>query len=228
MHAIIASGSGRYADPWHPFGETSARLADILREAGLSVTVDDDVDHAMASLDGVDLLCVNAGDSWRGEGMGGRPGPDSIDGFARALDRGIGVLALHSAASSLRDYPEWAGAVGRMWVPGLSFHPPADGTTVSEGVFPDGSTTDQFDIFDERYCRLQEIGRSHTVCTHPGAEGSEPTAWVREVGRSRVAVDVLGHDGRSFDVPGHRELVRRLALWTVDELDARQADARTN
>lgn len=218
MRATIASGAGRYADPWHPFDETSACLAAILKDAGFTVTIDDDVDHAMSSLTDIDLLCVNAGDSWRSTEVH-LPAPSSaIDGFSAALDRGIGVLALHCAASSLRDYPEWAPAIGRMWVPGLSFHPPADLTSISSGKLPDGRTVDGFDIFDERYCRLQEIGRSHTVCTHPGDQGgTEPTAWVREVGRSRVAVDLLGHDRRSFEAAGHRELLRQLALWTVHD-----------
>ena len=43
MRALIASGSGRYGDPWHPFPETSVLVARILTEAGFDTTVDDDV-----------------------------------------------------------------------------------------------------------------------------------------------------------------------------------------
>ena len=31
-NVVVVSGSGRYADPWHPLAETSGRVADILRE----------------------------------------------------------------------------------------------------------------------------------------------------------------------------------------------------
>ena len=65
--AVIATGTGRYGDPWHPFSETSARIAALLRDDGWDVTVDDDVDRALAHLDGFDLLVVNAGDPWRNE-----------------------------------------------------------------------------------------------------------------------------------------------------------------
>lgn len=34
MRALILSGAGRYADPWHPYAETSARLASLVAEAG--------------------------------------------------------------------------------------------------------------------------------------------------------------------------------------------------
>jgi hypothetical protein len=30
--ALLLSGVGRYADPWHPFAETSAALAGLLRK----------------------------------------------------------------------------------------------------------------------------------------------------------------------------------------------------
>lgn len=46
----VVSGSGRYADPWHPFATTSARVAEILRDAGHDVTVTDDVDASLAAL----------------------------------------------------------------------------------------------------------------------------------------------------------------------------------
>lgn len=215
MRAVIASGSGRYADPWHPFARTSPLLADTLIDAGFDVAVDDEVDRVMQDLGGVDLLVVNAGDPWR-NGDGQHPHEASTDGFATALHRGIGVLAMHCAVSSLRDYPEWAPAVGGMWVPGSSFHPPASRAEITGRELPDGSPVATFTVFDERYCRLQRLGRSTIVAHHHGPEGeTEPTAWVREIGRSRVAVDVLGHDERSYESPGHRFLIRELSRWAV-------------
>jgi type 1 glutamine amidotransferase len=226
MHAVIASGSGQYADSWHPFDETSALLATSLAEAKFTVGIDTDVDHAMRSLDDVDLIVVNAGDPWRDETR--IPvSPESVDGFARALDRGIGVLAMHSAVSSLRDYPEWAIAIGGIWVPGASFHPPIGETQVRGARFPDGAAVTDFTVFDERYCGLQRLGRSVVVAEHEasGNVGNdiplEPAAWVRETGRARVAVDVLGHDARSYESVGHRNLVRQLALWAAS-VDSRQ------
>jgi hypothetical protein len=68
--ALLLSGTGRYADPWHPFAETSAALAGLLREQGFGVEMADDVDAALARLaapdgpadaDLPDLLVVNVG-----------------------------------------------------------------------------------------------------------------------------------------------------------------------
>ncbi|WP_203579151.1 ThuA domain-containing protein [Microbacterium hibisci] len=214
MKALIASGSGRYGDPWHPFPRTSARLGAILHSAGFLVSVDHDVDRALTRLSGFDLLVVNAGDSWRSSSEAAVAPPPDAGPFARALDGGIGILAMHSAVSSLRDYPEWAAAVGAVWVPRASHHPPIGPMSVRE-LAQDGSERDRFELFDERYCSLQKVGRSCVVADHDGVEGREPTAWVRRAGASRIAVDVLGHDERSFESSGHRDLVRRLALWAA-------------
>lgn len=212
--ALVLTGSGRYADPWHPFAETGARLAEVLTEHGWAVEVSDDVDTGMTRLDGIDLVAVNAGDPWR-DGSRGAP-PASVQGFASALERGIGVLALHAAVSSLRDYPEWASALGAMWVPTLSFHPEAGETVIQ--VEPDtvpAEVPSTFHVHDERYCALQRLGGRTVVAWHEGDGAKEAAAWVREHGNARVAVDVLGHDARSFDASGHRTLVAALAAWAV-------------
>lgn len=217
MRAVIASGTGRYSDPWHPFTETSAVLAALLEEVGFAVTVNEDVDHALAHLQGVDLLVVNAGDPWRGAGEGDIAPHAEVDSaaFRTALTQGLGVIAMHCAVSSLRDYPDWFPAIGGMWVPGVSWHPPASLTNVHVEGLPGGGSAEDFAVFDERYCRLQRLGSRYVVATHPGDQSREPSAWVRRYGGSRIAVDVLGHDERSYDSKGHRELLAFLALWAA-------------
>jgi type 1 glutamine amidotransferase len=216
MRAVIASGGGRYSDPWHPFAETSSAVAAILSRAGFDVEIDDDVDGVMRALESVDLLVVNAGDPWRGQEHATPPAAASLDGFSRALEDGIGVLAMHAATASLRDYPAWGSAIGRIWVPGSSYHPDADVATVTGLSLDDGTPVAGFELHDERYCRLQPIGTSHVVATHESPDGPEPTAWTRIVGRSRVAVDLLGHDARSFESAGHQALIIQLARWLTE------------
>lgn len=215
MRAVIASGTGRYGDPWHPFAETSDAVAAILNSAGFDAVVDDDVDRVMSDLESVDLLVVNAGDPWRSDRPTELPPQRALDGLARALEDGIGILALHSATASLRDYPAWAGAVGRIWIPGASYHPDADVAAITGLALDDGTPVTGFSLFDERYCRLQSTAAHHVVATHDSADGPQPTAWTRSVGRSRVAVDLLGHDRRSYDSAGHEQLLLQLARWAT-------------
>jgi type 1 glutamine amidotransferase len=214
--ALIATGAGRYADPWHAFEETSDRVARILEEGGFAAEIAP-VDEGLQRLDGVDLLVVNAGDPWRDGGSVGAPAA-SIAGLETALDRSIGILALHAALASLRDYPAWAAATGGVWLPGVSMHPPISD---AEFAWADHPLADDEPLvaFDERYAFLQAIGASQVVATHEHDGVIHPVVWTREhrdgEGVSRVAVDLLGHDARSYDSPSHRALIARLADWAT-------------
>ena len=213
MKTMLLSGAGRYADPWHPYPETSGRIRAVLEGDGRTVELREDIDDAMQALDDVDLLVVNAGDPWR-EDDTRLHGPDRSASLHSALERGIGVVAVHWSVASLRDYPDWAAATGGVWTTG-SFHPPFGRAHVTGGALPDGSPVSSFDVDDERYCSVQQIGPHHCVATHDGSFGPEPTAWVREHLGSRVAVDLLGHDTRSWDSEGRVELFRALTRWVT-------------
>lgn len=220
---LVASGEGRYSDPWHPFAHTSAEIAAVLAGHDFAVSIEYDVDLALSRLDGVDLLIVNAGDPWRSRGSTARIPAESRHGLESAFERGIGILAFHASVASLRDYPAWAAAVGGIWLPGVSYHPPGGNTRVLGRNFPDGADVADFEVSDERYCRIQAVGSRHVVAEHESNGGLEPTVWTRQYGRSRVAVDLLGHDLRSFESRGHRDLIVRLAQWASSPPSQRRA-----
>ena len=48
--AVILSGAGRFADQWHDFAATSARIAGILSDAGFETEIAENVDERMADL----------------------------------------------------------------------------------------------------------------------------------------------------------------------------------
>lgn len=212
--ALIVSGSGRYGDPWHPFAATSALLAELLTSAGFAVTVEDDLDDAMTRLAAVSLLVVNAGDPWR-DATPEPPPAASIAGFRQAVEDGIAILAMHTAPATMRGYPDWAPTVGAVWLPGISCHPPIGSVDIAIHDRRFGGP-DAVGVVDERYCHLQPIGRSEIVATHQVEGATHPAAWLRTVGRSRVAVDLLGHDERSYASEGHRALVVALARWATE------------
>ena len=226
--AIILSGAGRYADPWHPFAETSAALAELVRDAGFTVEVAEDPDAALAALDaGVRLIVVNAGDP-----AGPRPTAESATGadatrpeasviaageaaLEAAIDRGVGILAVHAAASSLRDYPAFERALGARWLPDVSWHPPigeAHVHVVGNHAIVEGGPAD-FTVFDERYTGLRLLDVIEPIAEHTEGDGRHPLVWAREFGRSRLVYDALGHDTRSYESAGHRELIARALGW---------------
>lgn len=222
MRAVILSGSGRYADPWHPFVETSAVLAGIIAGAGYRVEVSDDLLGGLAAIGDADLLVVNAGNPETplpdGVDDPGEPGSDevaaAIAGFDAAVERGIGILAVHSAAATLPEVPAFGRALGARWIAGVSWHPPIDDALVHiVGAHPIAAGLADFTVFDERYSGLRLDGVIEPIAEHEEDGMRHPLIWAREFGRSRLVYDALGHDVRSYEATAHRELLGRALDW---------------
>lgn len=228
MRAVILSGSGRYADPWHPYPETTLRLVEIAEAAGFSVTVADDIDAALAQLDDdVQLIIVNAGDpdgpTADAAGATEATGRATVDAvrlaaanaaLEAAIERGIGILAVHAAAASLRDYPAYERALGARWERNRSWHPPiSDAHVHVVGNHAIAERLGDFTVFDERYTDFRLDAVIEPIAEHEHDGTRHPLVWAREFGRSRLVYDALGHDARSYDSAGHRELLERSLAW---------------
>lgn len=217
--ALILSGAGRYADPWHTFAQTSAGLAEILKRCGVAVSIAIDVDAAMTRLDGVDLLVVNAGDPSRNDlSAPDLTAPDltaARAGFTAALDRGIAVLGTHTAAASLPDYPDWEAVLGGRWIPDWSMHPPIGPARVSLHAHRHPIVTGlvDFDTVDERYSHLRVAADVVPLAAHTQGGMEHPLLWARTAGASRVVYSALGHDARAYQSAELQELLARAIRW---------------
>ncbi|WP_308465934.1 ThuA domain-containing protein [Rathayibacter soli] len=221
--ATILSGAGRYADPWHPFSETSECISAILRDAGFAVEISERVDERMRALATAetrtpDLLVVNVGNP---------SDPDPADAATRAgllayLNAGGTVLAMHVSATSFPAIPEWESIVGGIWVRGTTMHPDAGLARIH--VYPDRhaivAPLNDFELIDERYSYLRVDPGVVPLATHEHGGLKHPLFWAWHYGSARVVYDALGHDAASFESATHRQLVRRAALWLVDGLEA--------
>jgi hypothetical protein len=213
--AVIASGAGRYTDPWHPYAETSEALAGILRESGWHVDVVADPDAALTALEGVDLLVVNAGDPWRNDAAARGADPAARAGLDAAIDRGIGIIAAHSALSSLRDYPAWRRVIGGAWIEGRSWHPEIGTATLRAVDDADGIVRGDIVVFDERYSDLEVDAGVRVLAVHDVDGAAHPAVWTHEGGGTRAVVSSLGHDARSYESAEHRALLARAARWAA-------------
>jgi uncharacterized protein len=207
--SLILSGGGEYRDPWHPFAATSERLAGLLRNLGHEVEVSEFVGDRVADLRGWDLVVVNAAAGPRAETSA------AAAGLRAALDRGVGVLAVHVGACTLLRLPAWESVTGAAWVGGRSMHPKAGpGRIITyPGRHPICAHVTDFDIVDERYAYLRTAPDVVPLAAHEHEGTLHPVLWARLLGRSRVVTDVLGHDERSYDSTAHRQLISRAAQW---------------
>ncbi|WP_332759325.1 ThuA domain-containing protein [Pseudarthrobacter sp.] len=218
--ALLLTGSGRYADPWHPFAETSAALAALLREAGFGVETADDVDAALAGLvtpgagAGLpDLLVVNVGlprDDLPSPGT-----PEAVAGLRRLLEEGRPLLVSHVSSTSFLDSPEWEAALGGRWIRGTSMHPaygPAEIHVRREsGPVVEGIA--DFELPDERYSYLATAPGITIHATHTHEDLEHPVMWSLDRRTGRTFYDALGHDAASYQSPEHREILLRAVTW---------------
>ena len=207
--SLILSGGGAYADPWHPFAATSERIADVLAALGHHVEISELVADRVADLRGWDLIVVNAAS-----------GPDADTsaaqaGLMAALDRGLGVLAVHVGACTLLRLPEWESVTGAAWISGRSMHPKVGPCRIITypGRHPICAPVADFDITDERYAYLRTAPDIVPLAAHEHAGELHPLLWARVQEKSRIVTDSLGHDERSYDSPEHRQLISRAARW---------------
>ncbi|MCL2471268.1 MAG: ThuA domain-containing protein [Propionibacteriaceae bacterium] len=214
--AIILSGTGRYADPWHHYGETSAALLSLAHDDGWDAAIADDIDRTLADgVDDIDLLIVNAGDP--------EPEPPQDTGLiergraqlATAFERGISVLAIHAAASSLRDYPQFRQALGGAWVTGHSWHPPVGEIHVrlEHDVIVEG--LGDFTVADERYTDLLTDKDIEPLASTRDKDREHILAWAHQYGNARVVYSSLGHDTMSFASRGHKAFLLRAMTWLL-------------
>jgi hypothetical protein len=225
--ALLLSGVGRYADPWHPFPETSAALAGLLREAGYDVDIPADVDAALETLvlgedtDLPDLLVVNVGlprDELPTPGT-----PDAAAGLARWLDSARPLLASHVSSTSFLDLPAWEAGVGGRWVRGQSMHPEYGPAAIHilPGSGPLVAGIPDFKLLDERYSWLRTAPgiKVHATHTHDGVHHPVMWSFERRIERGksgRTFYDALGHDAASYESAEHSELLHRALAWLTD------------
>lgn len=213
---LVFSGSGHYADPWHPFGETSAAIAAVLHKAGHDVVVRDSEPGTLLDLPEFDLLVVNSG---------GRTGdPDPAETRAWAADHsalmdfhrsGSPILGVHTAVGTFPDWDGWASIIGGRWTED-SFHPEMGMATFE----PAGSTSshpvwaglESVAAIDERYSLLELADGSVPLVQHTTDGKDHVMGWA--VGET-VIYDGLGHDGRSYESDERTRLLQNEVDWLL-------------
>lgn len=210
---MIISGAGAYADPWHPFPETSGRLAELLTSAGHRVEVSETVEETLRAQRDAQLLVINIGNP-----VPPRPAAALVEieqALLAHLAAGGGLLGMHVSATSFTTMPRWPEILGGHWVRGTTMHPPLDLATIAlrRGVHPVVGDATSVEVLDERYCHLDVRDDVVVLGDHEHDGASHPVIWAREHGPGRVVYDGLGHDARSYDSDGHRDLLLRATSW---------------
>lgn len=203
---VIFSGGGDYTDPWHPFVETSAVVAEVLSADNFEVNVVYGVDDLKNTLRGSDVLVVNAGGGQHAHAK------DGALETVLAAHRG-GILALHVAATLLPDGDFWEGRLGGRWVRGHTMHPARGAMRLVRADHAGSDLPAFIDTVDEAYSWLRIGVGSHILYRQEHDGEMHSVVWTHETPAARSAYCALGHDVEAYAAPEVRELIVHLARW---------------
>ena len=134
------------------------------------------------------------------------------------VQRGGGLLGVHTAALCFDTWDDWGQLLGVNWRWGESFHPELGviRVTPTATAHPLTHGITEFETVDEVYHGLR-------VCTDEPAlleSLQQPLLWAHAQGRGRVVYDALGHDAQAITQREHATLLRRSAAWLLQRSDA--------
>ena len=217
MKLTVLSGGG------HPYEESTPLLESFLRDAGHDVTVTEDsavlLTEDFRAGDALvfntrrvdDLTLIEAERSAMTQFIGG----------------GKGFVCIHIATEVPESWPEYHDITGGGWVRGYSNHPPYGqfAVSVKDPSHPGVAGVGDFVTNDENYCRLAFLPGNEVFLTAK-VDGSEytddgadtatnPLGWTRRYGNGRVFVNLLGHNGLSFQTPEFQRIVLNGVDWVT-------------
>jgi type 1 glutamine amidotransferase len=211
----------------HRFRKTSAAIANLLESESIDSTVTDDLEPHLRSLDGYDMVTVNALRT-AGGGMAERLGSTSADpayaptpvaraAFLDFLHRGGAVLALHTAPICFDDWVSWGTIVGAKWDFGKSWHPPLSRMRVNvrTDAHPIVAGVEDFDVDDEVYSYMNLEPDVIPLMTSRHNDADHPLLWARTVGDGRSVYIGIGHDIATIENASYRTILRQSARWVL-------------
>ena len=143
---------------------------------------------------------------------------EAVAALDRFVQKGGGILAIHSATASFKDQADAPGAryfeiLGGRFIghgPVQSFRVSA-GKAAGEAVF---GGVGEFVVKDELYLHdLQADIRAHFIARHEGRP--VPVVWTREEGRGRVCYVGPGHRTATMQQPQLQEILRSGLSWVL-------------
>jgi len=193
---------------WHSMRGVDEELRRILE--GLDVTVSEEYPYLKLEDLRAYGLIVNYIDAWDK-----RAGSDFAGALMGYVAAGGALLTLHNGIIA-HSSPEMEQLIGASF----KGHPPHEVLEyVYAGAHPIMKDVQSFSIDEEPYeFEMDNLARVHVIMEYVYMGKKYPAAWVRGYGRGKTCYLSMGHEPASFANEGCANLLRRSALWCVDEL----------
>lgn len=229
--ALLIMGGDAYHNTPDHYEELAGLFAG---PAGFNITITDDLPgQTEQSLSGYDLLVL-----WT---TMGKPPEEPVNALFNVVRAGTPLLGIHAAPYTVRMIEGGPEAIGSAYIkrfPHLPYQPIT--VNILDRSHPITAGVADFQITDELYC-LEQLPPDVTVlASYDGRAASAPYrpregqapdprhgeahAWrmqqphaplvyVKPLGKGKVCVNALGHDGQAIANPGFRQLTVQAAQW---------------
>lgn len=208
---LIVSG-----DEYHDWRKNQAEMASILRAAGFTVCISENV-YALSAenleyFDGIVLMMKNYADRLPTDAALWH----KLESYVK---NGGGLMLSHFACGALQEWEGFEKIVGRVWDPKLRGHDPLGNFTVNVCEAAANGGVKDFTVCDELYTCLRGDTQINVLCSAVSAVDSKtyPIAFGLDCGKGRVYSNTLGHDARSLRNPNVMALYAGGAKWITKQ-----------
>lgn len=160
--------------------------------------------------------------------------PDEItdnakNNFLAMLENGTGLVVLHHAVCSYRNWPEYTRIVGgryahTAWMkdtipqPASTYqHDVLINVRVGELEHPVTEGVKDFQIIDETYADMEILPIVHPLLFTDEPSSSPLVGWINFYRNARIVTLTLGHDKQAWENPVFIKLLSQAILWTAEK-----------
>ena len=212
----------------HDFAAAAIALARCLEPAGVTSTISEDFDGywqriAAGEFELVTIYALRWRMTQRAKYAPHRARwayelPDlGRNALVTHVQRGGGLLGLHTAALCFDTWDAWPQLLGAGWQWDASHHPDVGPMQVEStaATHPITMGIKPFATVDETYHQLDV----RTAAPALLSSMNQPLLWAHEFGAGRVVYDALGHDAAAVTQQEHARVLRRCAAWLLRQPD---------
>lgn len=196
-----------HASEHHHSAKYAPGLATALFSRGINLTyTENPADLNAANLSRYDGLVIYANHD--------QISPEQDKTLTEFVESGKGLIPIHAASYCFRNSPAYVKMVGGQF---KSHKAGTFRTEIVDARHPILQGFTPFETWDETYVHTELQPDNHLLMVRDEDGRKEPWTWTRTQGKGRIFYTAYGHDERTWNQEGFRQLIGNGILWAVGE-----------
>lgn len=143
--------------------------------------------------------------------------PAQCAAYVNLLNHGVGIVSLHHALISFREWDEFNRIIGGVWTTGENTvkHDVRYRVNIADPNHPVTKGITDFEIVDETYKGYSVNPKAHVLLRTDHPDSAPVIGWTHHYGNSPIVYIQHGHDAMAYENPNYRKLVSQAIRWVV-------------